>query len=198
MTSPDSTSPWHSSWVWRTNSSAPRFGALKKPFLVSAARAELIAQRLPRNRQTPRNVQKSRRKAQLGRPYENGHFLRESRRDDRSKSVRRSHDGLDRLSTKPFFNQDLGALVYAVSPLRLLKRDNFTVGASKRWKAGDGGGESQGPIAHVALMASYCVGGRLLSHFRVSVRILPLLLSSRPSPCRPVQLTHLSENGNHQ
>src|SRR3984885_6144584 len=36
MTSADSTSPWHSSWVWRTDSSAPRFrpGGQKKPFLV--------------------------------------------------------------------------------------------------------------------------------------------------------------------
>jgi hypothetical protein len=57
---------------------------------------------------------------------------------------RGADDGLDRPSAKPFFNQHLGALVYALSPLRLLKRDNFTVGASKRWKPATGEGESQG------------------------------------------------------
>ena len=64
-------------------------------------------------------------------------------------------DGVDRLPAKPFVNQELGALVYAVSPLRLLKRNNFTVGASKRWRPGEAQGESHGSIAHVVPMASY-------------------------------------------
>jgi hypothetical protein len=49
-----------------------------------------------------------------------------------------------------------------------------------------GEGKSQGSIARAALMASYCAGGRQLSHCRVLARILPLLLFPRPAPCRGV------------